>query len=162
MYIWYKSLDLNLIGAEISKSHSNPFLLHPLNISTRLLSMSLDIGSKVCTMSEGESSTLPNGRESLSPAPTSAIIPPEIESTLSRLSAYRAVKGVMILSRSPIVSSSTSTPESGGGIVQCTGSIFEGEGGQRYARLVEGLVSGATKGVGECDEGVSLPVTIGL
>jgi dynein light chain roadblock-type len=107
-------------------------------------------------MSEGESSTsapLANGRESLSPAPTSAVVPPEIESTLSRLSAYRAVKGVMILSRSPVVST-----ESGGagGIVQCTGSIFEGEGGGRYARLVEGLVSGATKGVGECDEGVSL------
>lgn len=103
-------------------------------------------------MSGDETTNLPNGRESISPAPTSAIIPPEIESTLSRLSAYRAVKGVMILSRSPI----TSTSElGGGGIVQCTGSIFEGEGGQKYARLVEGLVSGATKGVAECDEGVS-------
>jgi len=39
--------------------------------------------------------------------------------------------------------------------VQCTGSIFEGEGGQRYAKLVEGLVAGAARGVGECDEGVS-------
>jgi dynein light chain roadblock-type len=57
----------------------------------------------------------------------------------------------MILSRT-----STSTDVGpGGGIVQCTGSIFEGEGGQRYAKLVEGLVSGATRGVGECDEGVS-------
>jgi len=101
-------------------------------------------------MSESEQ-PIPNGRESLSPAPTSAVIPPEIESTLSRLSAYRAVKGVMILSRT-----STSTDNGlGGGIVQCTGSIFEGEGGQRYAKLVEGLVSGATRGVGECDEGVS-------
>jgi hypothetical protein len=103
-----------------------------------------------CIMSESEQPIL-NGRESLSPAPTSAVIPPEIESTLSRLSAYRAVKGVMILSRT-----STSTDVGlGGGIVQCTGSIFEGEGGQRYAKLVEGLVSGATRGVGECDEGVS-------
>ena len=39
--------------------------------------------------------------------------------------------------------------------MQCTGSIFEGEGGQRYAKLVEGLVGGAARGVGECDEGVS-------
>ena len=39
--------------------------------------------------------------------------------------------------------------------MQCTGSIFEGEGGQRYAKLVEGLVAGAARGVGECDEGVS-------
>ena len=103
-----------------------------------------------CIMSESEAPQ-PNGRESLSPAPTSAVIPPEIESTLSRLSAYRAVKGVMILSR-------TSTDVDvgpGGGIVQCTGSIFEGEGGQRYAKLVEGLVAGAARGVGECDEGVS-------
>jgi dynein light chain roadblock-type len=103
-----------------------------------------------CIMSESEQ-PLPNGRESLSPAPTSAAIPPEIESTLSRLSAYRAVKGVMILSRT----STSADVGPGGGIVQCTGSIFEGEGGQRYARLVEGLVSGATRGVGECDEGVS-------
>jgi len=109
-------------------------------------------------MSESEQ-PIPNGRESLSPAPTSAVIPPEIESTLSRLSAYRAVKGVMILSRT-----STSTDNGlGGGIVQCTGSIFEGEGGQRYARLVEGLVSSATRGVGECDEGVSplIPIVFG-
>jgi len=101
-------------------------------------------------MSEAEQ-PIPNGRESLSPAPISAVIPPEIESTLSRLSAYRAVKGVMILART-----STSTDHGlGGGIVQCTGSIFEGEGGQRYAKLVEGLVGGATRGVGDCDEGVS-------
>ena len=104
-------------------------------------------------MSESEAPQ-PNGRESLSPAPTSAVIPPEIESTLSRLSAYRAVKGVMILSH-------TSTDVGpGGGIVQCTGSIFEGEGGQRYAKLVEGLVAGAARGVGECDEGVSHLTTI--
>lgn len=104
-------------------------------------------------MSEIETS-IPNGRESLSPAPTSAVIPPEIESTLSRLSGYRAVKGVMILSRT---SSTTTIPTdgTGGGIVQCTGSIFDGEGGQRYAKLVEGLVGCATRGVGECDEAVS-------
>jgi dynein light chain roadblock-type len=57
----------------------------------------------------------------------------------------------MILSRT----STSADVGPGGGIVQCTGSIFEGEGGQRYAKLVEGLVSGATRGVGECDEGVS-------
>lgn len=64
----------------------------------------------------------------------------------------------MILSRTPITSIPTIPSDlagTSGGIVQCTGSIFEGEGGQRYAKLVEGLVSGATRGVAECDEGVS-------
>ena len=64
----------------------------------------------------------------------------------------------MILSRTPITSISTIPSDlagASGGIVQCTGSIFEGEGGQRYAKLVEGLVSGATRGVADCDEGVS-------
>jgi dynein light chain roadblock-type len=64
----------------------------------------------------------------------------------------------MILSRTPTTSADTGG--SSGGIVQCTGSIFDGEGGQRYAKLVEGLVSGATRGVAECDEGVSFPSSL--
>jgi dynein light chain roadblock-type len=66
----------------------------------------------------------------------------------------------MILSRTPVEQTqtgSTANTNGGGGIVQCTGNIFEGEGGQKYARLVEGLVSSAARGVGECDAGVSKP-----
>jgi dynein light chain roadblock-type len=105
----------------------------------------------------------PNGlSDSTSVPPAAAPIPPEIESTLSRLSAYRSVKGVMILSRTPSPSaaigqgsSSTGAGTGLGGIVQCTGSIFEEESGQRYATMVEALVAAAAKGVGECDQGVS-------
>jgi hypothetical protein len=67
----------------------------------------------------------------------------------------------MILSRTP-TSTSTDVGGTSGGIVQCTGSTFDGEGGQRYARLVEGLVSGATRGVAECDEGVSFPSSLSI
>jgi hypothetical protein len=62
----------------------------------------------------------------------------------------------MILSRQTSTSTTETATMTNGGIVQCTGSIFEGESGQKYARLVEGLVGGAARGVGECDEGVSL------
>ncbi|EIW66076.1 hypothetical protein TREMEDRAFT_35439 [Tremella mesenterica DSM 1558] len=44
----------------------------------------------------------------------------------------------------------------GGGIVQSTGTVFEGENGQRYARELEGVVEGVTKAVGECDSGDQL------
>lgn len=111
----------------------------------------------------------PNGLSDSTSVPpsTSVVVPPEIESTLSRLSAYRSVKGVMILSRAPAPSPSSTTgsaPGSGttasglGGIIQCTGAIFEDESGQRYATMVEGLVAAAAKGVGECDQGVSSPL----
>lgn len=107
----------------------------------------------------------PNGlSESTSVPPSAASIPPEIESTLSRLSAYRSVKGVMVLSRTPSPSSATGQGSSAtgsgaglGGIVQCTGSIFEEQSGQRYATMVEALVATAAKGVGESDQGVSSP-----
>ena len=114
----------------------------------------------------------PNGLSDSTSMPPSASIavPPEIESTLSRLSAYRSVRGVMILSRAPPPTSSSTTGSSSagaagsttaqglGGIVQCTGSIFEEESGQRYATMVEGLVAVAAKGVGERDQGVSSPL----
>ena len=74
--------------------------------------------------------------------------PPEIESTLARLSAYRNVRGVMILSRS------TGDTDVTGGIIQHTGSIFEGEKGRTYARVVEGLVKSVSSAVTEVDEGV--------
>ncbi|WVQ93106.1 hypothetical protein IAU59_000170 [Kwoniella sp. CBS 9459] len=102
--------------------------------------------------------------------------PPEIESTLSRLSAYRNVRGVMVLSRASPSSSSLShstQPEVdgaqslsttaassagavGGGIIQTTGSVFEGEGGRRYAKAVEGIVSNVSKAIGECEAGDEL------
>ncbi|ORY33096.1 hypothetical protein BCR39DRAFT_521225, partial [Naematelia encephala] len=77
--------------------------------------------------------------------------PPEIEATLSRLSAYRNVKGVMIISR-------RETESSGhiGAIVQSTGAIFDGEGGRRYARALESVVANVAGAVGECDDGDEL------
>ncbi|OCF35678.1 dynein light chain roadblock-type [Kwoniella heveanensis BCC8398] len=103
--------------------------------------------------------------------------PPEIESTLSRLSAYRNVRGVMVLSRASSIASSTSSsstsastaahvngvgattatePSAAGGIIQTTGSVFEGEGGKKYARAVEGIASNVSKAIGECEEGDEL------
>lgn len=43
----------------------------------------------------------------------------------------------------------------GGGILQSSGTAFEGESGRKYAKALEGLVMNAGKAVGECDEGVS-------
>ncbi|WVF65433.1 hypothetical protein IAT40_000160 [Kwoniella sp. CBS 6097] len=106
------------------------------------------------------------------PAPALAAPPPEIESTLSRLSAYRNVRGVMVLSRAS--SPSTSQPQTngsnhpsssasisagaagGGGIIQTTGSVFEGDGGRKYAKAVEGIVSSVSKAIGDCEEGDEL------
>jgi dynein light chain roadblock-type len=158
----YKLGHLNEIAstAEISKSgicKSSPHLTWGFRLTVDT-SMSWHHLNDLGNMSE--IANLPNGRESLSPAPLSATIPPEIEGTLARLSAYRSVRGVMILSRTPVdqtQTGSTTNTNGGGGIVQCTGNIFEGEGGQKYARLVEGLVSSAARGVGECDAGVSRP-----
>jgi hypothetical protein len=33
--------------------------------------------------------------------------------------------------------------------------VFEGEGGKRYAKAVEGVVASTARAVDECDEGVS-------
>ena len=74
-------------------------------------------------------------------------IPSEVKATLSRLSAYRNVRGVMILSRRPVTGGQR-------GIVQSSGAVFEGEGGRRYAQALEGVVDGVARAVGECDEGV--------
>ncbi|KLT42188.1 hypothetical protein CC85DRAFT_246253 [Cutaneotrichosporon oleaginosum] len=67
-------------------------------------------------------------------------VPPEIEATLSRLSAYRNVRGVMILARG-----------AGCGIVQSSGAVFEGDSGRRYAGALEGVVA-ATAGAVGADE----------
>jgi dynein light chain roadblock-type len=105
------------------------------------------------------------------------ILAPEIEQTLARLSAYRNVRGVMILSRrsrhAPPLAHEGSAPGHGpsqgaaaqegvgtgqgvAGILSSTGSVFEGESGKRYAQAVEGIVSAAAIGLDDCDPGVSL------
>lgn len=93
----------------------------------------------------------------------------QIDQTLSRLSAYRNVRGVMVLSRRAALGPSNSdgdhahthgAGDCGGiggiaGIVQSTGSVFEGDGGKRYAKAVEGIVLAVTRGMDDCDAGVS-------
>lgn len=91
----------------------------------------------------------PNGTAPLQAAHTTANPPPEIESTLQRLSAYRNVRGVMILARG-------SSGNGSGGIVQSTGSVFEGEGGRRYAGALEAVVAATAGAVAAVDEGVSV------
>ncbi|KAL7421135.1 N(alpha)-acetyltransferase 38, NatC auxiliary [Cryptotrichosporon argae] len=81
---------------------------------------------------------------------TSYAAPPEVESTLARLAAYRNVRGVMILARSAV---SGGAAGAGGGIVQGVGAVFEGEGGRRYAAAVEKVVGVAAGAIGECDAG---------
>ena len=78
---------------------------------------------------------------------------PEIEATISRLSAYRNVRGVMIISRGSVLGDSEDGV--GSGIIRCNGAVFEGEGGSKYANALERVVAGVTKAVDECDQGVS-------
>jgi len=94
------------------------------------------------TLSSSTSSTFPH-----------APVPTEIEATLSRLSAYRNVRGAMILSRRSGEAGGEDNRK--GGIIQSIGAIFEGEGGRRYAKALEGVVASVGGAVGECDEGVS-------
>ncbi|GMK54233.1 hypothetical protein CspeluHIS016_0108190 [Cutaneotrichosporon spelunceum] len=75
-------------------------------------------------------------------------LPPEIEATLARLSAYRAVRGVMILARA--------AGGAGGGIVQSTGAVFDGDSGRRYAGAVERVVAATTSAVATVEEGDQL------
>ncbi|ODN83681.1 hypothetical protein L202_01777 [Cryptococcus amylolentus CBS 6039] len=84
-----------------------------------------------------------------------------IESTLSQLSQYRNVRGVMVVARPshPAKSGAESRVREGereGGIVQISGQAFEGEGGERYARVVERMVAGLEVAVDECEEGDEL------
>lgn len=92
----------------------------------------------------------PSSSPPLSSTAPRAPPPPEIESTLSRLSAYRNVRGVMVLARS------SGAPGSGG-IVQSTGAVFEGESGRRYAGSLEAVVNATAGAVATVDEGVSVP-----
>lgn len=65
-----------------------------------------------------------------------------LEETISRLSNYRNVHGVMILSRH-------------GGLIRAEGDAFEGDQGRAYAKAVKGIVEGVRAGVVEVDETVS-------
>lgn len=82
--------------------------------------------------------------------PASSAPPPEIEATLSRLSAYRNVRGVMILARAG---------GTGSGIIQSTGSVFEGENGRKYAGSLEAVVAATAGAVSAVDEGVGAQST---
>ena len=96
-------------------------------------------------MSDTTATSVLNGQAQAPPPAVNP--PPELEATLSRLSAYRNVRGVMILSRATYGGET-------GGVVQSTGPVFEGEGGRKYARVVEGLVASVGSAVAEVDEGV--------
>lgn len=78
--------------------------------------------------------------------PSSHPLPPSgtdsLEDTISRLSNYRNVHGVMILSRQ-------------GGLIRTEGDAFEGAQGRVYAKAVKGIVEGVRTGIVEVDEGVS-------
>lgn len=74
--------------------------------------------------------------------------PPEIDQALARLASYRNVAGVMILVREPL------------GIVKSSGAVFEGEAGKKYAKAVESIVAATSRGIAECEEGVSRSVQI--
>lgn len=83
------------------------------------------------------------------PGPARAPPPPEIESTITRLSSYRNVKGVLILAR-------------GGALIQTSGSAFEGEAGRTYAGSVKRMVEAVRVAVNEADEGVGKGVRLGV
>ncbi|WVW79484.1 hypothetical protein I302_101453 [Kwoniella bestiolae CBS 10118] len=110
---------------------------------------------------------------SLDSLPVQSPAPPEIESTLSRLSSYRNVRGVMILSRSSPSTSSVHTNSSQnqnqnqnentgvgntgvGGIIQTSGNAFDGESGRKYAKAVEDIVNGVGKALTACEDGDEL------
>jgi hypothetical protein len=93
------------------------------------LPLSLGTETRTHTMSSTPNPPPPSGTDSL-------------EDTISRLSNYRNVHGVMILSRQ-------------GGLIRTEGEAFEGDQGRTYAKAVKGIVEGVRAGVVEVDETVS-------
>ncbi|OWT40634.1 dynein light chain roadblock-type [Cryptococcus neoformans] len=75
---------------------------------------------------------------------------PEVETTLARLSTYRNVRGVMVLTRTRHTADTSNTSDTA--VLQTTGTVFEDDGGKRYASAVESIVGGVTKALKECDE----------
>lgn len=65
----------------------------------------------------------------------------EIDQTLSRLSAYKNVRGVLVLTRP-------------GAILRQSGPAFDGDRGKVYAKVVLNMVDAIAKGIEEADEGV--------
>ncbi|KAF9226029.1 hypothetical protein BS17DRAFT_794368 [Gyrodon lividus] len=73
-------------------------------------------------------------------------MPPELEQTLTMLSAHRSVLGYLLLSRGDQVS-----------IIRHSGVVFEGEQGRKYAgvigRIVESVQGGLEEVSGEENDG---------
>lgn len=111
----------------------------------------------------GETGTLANGNATTSTATSTVdvVVPAEVENTLNRLSAYRHVRGVMILARSqastPASSNNDPNIPATGGIIQFTGNVFEGDSGKKYAHALEGVVGTVAQAITDCEEGVSNP-----
>ena len=82
------------------------------------------------------------------PGASTAPVPPEVESTLSRISSHRNVRGVMVLSRD-------------GPIIRSSGAVFDGEHGRKYAGAVKKIVDACKAGLDEVGEGgVCLSISV--
>jgi dynein light chain roadblock-type len=115
--------------------------------------MSADVPAPLTVPTPTANGTSPTSGTSDPLSPTSAThapAPPEIEATLQRLAAYRNVRGVMIIARGQTGNGAT------GGIIQNTGTVFEGESGRRYAGALEAVVNATAGAVGACNDGVSV------
>ncbi|EIN08734.1 hypothetical protein PUNSTDRAFT_102204 [Punctularia strigosozonata HHB-11173 SS5] len=100
---------------------------------------------------------------SVATQPTSAVssvpashlpTPPELEATLSMLSAHRSVLGYILLSRphnehrtTTIAASSNARVEEGAAIIRHSGVIFEGEQGRKYAKAIARIVESVREGL---------------
>jgi len=83
------------------------------------------------------------GSSSGSAAPTIATpVPPEVESSLTRIMSTRNVRGVMVLSKD-------------GAMIRHTGSAFEGEAGRNYAVAVKRIVDACRVGLEEAHGGTN-------
>ncbi|KAF8329395.1 uncharacterized protein EI90DRAFT_3062476, partial [Cantharellus anzutake] len=69
-------------------------------------------------------------------SPSATTVPPEIESTLTRIISTRNVLGVMVLSKE-------------GAMIRHAGSAFEGETGRNYAIAVKRIVDACRVGLEE-------------
>jgi len=68
---------------------------------------------------------------------------PELDALLNRLTSHRAVRGVLILSRD-------------NAIIRHSGTMFEGEEGKKYAKVVGRVVRVVREGLNEVTEGDDL------
>ncbi|TDL21989.1 hypothetical protein BD410DRAFT_789069 [Rickenella mellea] len=77
-------------------------------------------------------------KPSTSTASSSIPTPPELEQTLSMLSAHRTVLGYLLLSRTTPVS-----------IIRHSGVVFDGESGRKYAGAIGRIVESVRQGLEE-------------